>query len=94
MCVWPFALTFVWKNFQFTPDIQADVQASFLIQQRYYCLYVPRNGKGSLMFSGNPKYQILCKHTQKFSSPDSQAEVSMLIDIVLQLIEASMPLTD
>jgi len=80
--------------YQFTPEIQAGVQASFRVQQRYYCLFVPRNGKGSLMFSGNPKYQILCKHTQKFSSRDNQAEVSMLTDVVSQLLEVSAPLTD
>jgi hypothetical protein len=46
------------------------------------------------MFSGNPKYQILCKHSQKFSSHDSQAEVSVLTDVVLRLLEVSEPLTD
>ena len=70
------------------------MQTSFNIQQRYYCLFVPRNGKGSLKFNGNPKYHILYKHTQKFSSRDSQAEVSILIDVVLQLLETSAPLTD
>jgi len=46
------------------------------------------------MFSGNSKFQILCKHTRKVSSRDSQAEVSVLVDVVLQLLEASAPLTD
>jgi hypothetical protein len=46
------------------------------------------------MFSGNPKFQILCKHTRKVSSRDSRAEVSVLAYVVLQLLEASVPLTD
>lgn len=80
------------KIYQFTLEIQAGVQASFHVKQSYFCLFLHRNGKSSLMFCGNPKYQILCKHTNKFSSRDSQAEVSMLIE-VLQLLEASAPLT-
>lgn len=74
--------------------MQASVQASFYVKQSYYCLFLPRNGQLSQMCSGNPKYQILCKHSQKFSSHDSQAEVSMLTDVVLRLLEASEPLTD
>jgi hypothetical protein len=46
------------------------------------------------MFSGNPKFQNLCKHTRKVSSRDSQAEVSVLAYVVLQLLEASAPLSD
>lgn len=74
--------------------MQASVQASFYVKQIYYCLFLPRNGQRSQMFSGNPKYQILYKHSQKFSSHGSQAAVSTLTDVVLQLLEESAPLTD
>jgi hypothetical protein len=46
------------------------------------------------MFSGSPKHPVLCKHAQNFSSHDSQTEVSMYIDVVLKLHEASASLTD
>jgi hypothetical protein len=46
------------------------------------------------MFSGSPKYPMLCKHAQDIPSHDSQAEVSTYIDVVLQIHEASASLTD
>jgi hypothetical protein len=82
------------KVYLLTLEMQAVVQASFYEKQSCCCLFLSRNEMGSQMFSGNPKYPMLCKHAQNFSSRDRQAEVSMYTDAVLQLHVASKSLSD